>query len=340
MIARRHQLRRGVLLVAVGLAAASRGQTNLPTAASPGLDASTYQRLVDENLDLRRDQTRLTREANDLRRRNASLVLQVQELERKQAALTAALADYRSPEELKAELDRVRKERDTLSRDVERIRTEARTAAGGMAAPVPAAGSDLYRKLERENTELRGQLAAAQASVQSDSQARLAGSRRETQRAAQVEELNRELSAQRRELAQAAAHEKLLRTALVKVARKVHAYETTLRENEARRLALAAATNVVVGATARTSAPALLEAARKYVAAGRYRDAERLYLSGLQREPTNAPLHYSLGVLYDDYLQKPREAAIHYRRYLALNPTAPDAAIVRAWLLELDVESR
>ena len=344
MIARRQRLRHGALLVAVGLAAATWGQTNLPGGASPTLNAATYQRLVEENLELRREQARLTREANDLRRRNASLVLQGEEFERKQESLASALADLRPPDELKAELARVRKERDTLSHDVERIRAEAQAAAGGgpgQAGPSPGAASDLYRKLERENADLRAQLAAALSSSQNENKARLAASAREMQLAAQVEEVSRELAVQRREVAQAAAHDKLLRMALVKVARKVQAYETTLREAEARQIAQASATNVVmVGSASRNSIPVRIDAARKCVAAGQYREAERLYLAGLQRDPTNALLHYNLGVLYDDYLQNPREAAVHYRKYLALNPTAPDAAIVRSWLLELDVQAR
>jgi tetratricopeptide (TPR) repeat protein len=144
---------------------------------------------------------------------------------------------------------------------------------------------------------------------------------------------------------QAAAREKLLRTGLVKVARKVHAYEATLRETEARRLASEAVTNVVIvgsrpSPSPRAREPAVLDTARQHVAAGRYREAEKLYLTGLQRDPTNAQLHYNLGVLYDDYLQKPREAARYYRKYLSLNPAAADAGIVRSWLPELDAQSR
>ncbi len=335
-------------LILIGFSAFAQSNTT----AAPALDAADYQRLVDENLGLRREQSRLTRDANDLRRRNASLVLQVQELERKQEALSSALADLKAPDELKAELARVRKERDALNRDLERLRSETPAAAGrapAPAAPAPGAGSDLYRKLERDNAELRSQLATALAASQNETKAHAAAGLRETQLAAQVEEVTRELALQRREGEQAAAREKMLRTALIKVARKAQAYETTLREAEARRLAQSAATNVViVGAASRGPGPApvrkpepaLLDAARKAMAAGQYRDAERIYLAGLQRDPKNAQLHYNLGVLYDDYLQDPREAAAHYRRYLALNPAAPDAAIVRSWLVELDVRSR
>lgn len=347
------RVKRAVCCAVAGIilgASATLGQTNLP-AGAPILDAATYQRLVDENLDLRREQTRLTREGNDLRRRNASLVLQVQELERKQATLSSALAELKSPDELKAELARVRKERDTLSRDVERIRSEAPAPPGGVFGPaaggLPGAGTDLYRKLERENADLRAQVAAALAASGNETRAHQAASRRETQLAAQVEEATRQLAAQRGAVEEAAAREKLLRTALVKVARKVSAYETTLREMEASRLAREAATNVVIvgsrpspSPSPRAWEPAVLDIARQHVAAGRYREAEKLYLTGLQRDPTNAQLHYNLGVLYDDYLQKPREAARYYRKYLSLNPAAADAGLVRSWLPELDAQSR
>ncbi len=320
-------------------------QTNpVPASTDPAIGPESFRRLVDENVNLRQEQARLTREATDLRRRNASLALQVQELERKQESLSSALAGMQSPEELRAELQRLRQSRDALSREVERIRAEASAASptnGPAVTPAPAPGSDLYRKLERENAELRVQLGEAREAKQSEAREHQDASRRETQLQARSEELNAELLNARREIEQAAARERQLKLALVSVARKVRAYEAALRETPAKTAGPASSgvTNVIVPSR-RNLEPSLLDAARKSIAAGRYGDAERLYLSGLSRDPKSAQMHYNLGVLYDDYLQNPRLAAAHYRKYLELNPSAPDASIVRSWLVELDVKAK
>ena len=329
------------------LAGAAFGQSNAPSAASLAIDAGAYQRVVDENVDLRREQARLTREANDLRRRNASLLLQVQELERKQDALATALAGMQSPEELRTDLERTRKERDTLSREVERIRAEAQASEqprSPAAALSPAPDSDLYRRIERENADLRAQLAKASDSSQSASQARDAAGRRETQLKAQVDGLTAELAVLRHDIDQESAREKVFKAAIVKIARKSAAYEAALREATAKTVVVSASavTNIFPAASRRLPAPEApaLDAVRKAVAAGRYRDAERLCRDGLDHDPKNALLHYNLGVLYDDYLSDPRAAAVHYRTYLDLNPGAPDASIIRSWLIELDMKAR
>lgn len=336
-----------LLALSGGIELLAYSQTN-PPALVPALDAATYQRVVNENLDLRREQERLTRESTDLRRRNASLVLQVQEFERKLETLTAAMAGMQAPDELKAEVERLRRDRDTLSREVERIRSEAQTSRqGNVAAGIPAIApemplptSDLYRKLERENGELRDQLAKARESTQNETQARAASTLHEARLQAQVDELTREAESRRRELDQAVHREKRLTSALVKVARKAQAYEAELKAVAATTSAPPAKATVAVAPVKRTLVePTLLETGRKAIAAGRYADAEKLYMGGLERDPGNAALAYNLGVLYDDYLQSPRKAAVYYRKYLSLNPKAPDAALVRSWLLELDKKS-
>lgn len=313
----------------------------------PAIDAGSYERVVDENVDLRREQTRLTREANDLRRRNASLLLQVQELERKQDALATALAGLQSPEELRTELERTRQARDLLSREVERLRAEARAPDQShppATAPLPAPDSDLYRKLERENADLRAQLAKAVDASQNAGQARDASGQREAQLKTQVAGLTAELARLQHDVDQEAAREKVFKAAIVKIARKSIAYETALREATAKTVVVSApavtSTVAVVGQRPRAPELSPVDAVRKAMAAGRYRDAERLCREGLDRDPRNALLHYNLGVLYDDYLGDPREAAAHYRKYLDLSPGAPDASIVRSWLPELDMKAR
>ena len=72
--------------------------------------------------------------------------------------------------------------------------------------------------------------------------------------------------------------------------------------------------------------------AEAYRAMGRNDEARREFESILKRRPDYAPAHYGLALLYDDDLDDARNAAVHYRRYLALAPDAADAAKVREWL--------
>jgi Flp pilus assembly protein TadD len=79
--------------------------------------------------------------------------------------------------------------------------------------------------------------------------------------------------------------------------------------------------------------------AEVYRAMGKNRDARREFEAILERSPDYAPAHYGLAVLYDDELDDPRQAATHYRRYLALAPGAGDAAKVREWLRRAEEEN-
>jgi hypothetical protein len=54
----------------------------------------------------------------------------------------------------------------------------------------------------------------------------------------------------------------------------------------------------------------------------------------------DADSHYNLGILYDEQFHDQRRAAVHYRRYLKLRPTAPDVDIVRNWLRDIDLDKQ
>jgi tetratricopeptide (TPR) repeat protein len=68
--------------------------------------------------------------------------------------------------------------------------------------------------------------------------------------------------------------------------------------------------------------------------AGRFADAEATYRRGLARAPDTASLHLNLGILYELYLQRPRQALEHYRRYQALQ-AAPDPKVA-GWIALLE----
>ncbi len=77
-----------------------------------------------------------------------------------------------------------------------------------------------------------------------------------------------------------------------------------------------------------------------YAREGKFTDAEQEYLRALQLDPTDADVHYNLGILYDDELDSPEKAVVHYRRYLKLNPHGPDADEVRSWLMKLEMDMK
>ncbi|HEX5176325.1 MAG TPA: tetratricopeptide repeat protein, partial [Chthoniobacteraceae bacterium] len=73
----------------------------------------------------------------------------------------------------------------------------------------------------------------------------------------------------------------------------------------------------------RESPSKTMEAARKKAAAGDFRAAIRLYEDVLDGTAATAEAHYRLALLYDDKLQRPRDALHHFERYLELAPGGP-----------------
>lgn len=72
-----------------------------------------------------------------------------------------------------------------------------------------------------------------------------------------------------------------------------------------------------------------------YKAARQYERAESQFLKAAEMNPDDAALHYNLGILYDDNLNKPKKARQHYERFLELAPNDPDVPNVVKWLSEL-----
>jgi len=72
-----------------------------------------------------------------------------------------------------------------------------------------------------------------------------------------------------------------------------------------------------------------------YKAARQYARAEEYFLKALEMNADDPALHYNLGILYEDNLQKRKKARHHYERFLELAPNDPDAPNVVAWLKEL-----
>lgn len=66
---------------------------------------------------------------------------------------------------------------------------------------------------------------------------------------------------------------------------------------------------------------------------GKFDDARRNYLRALDADPDYALAHLNIAILYDLYLQEPKEALSHYLRYQQLLPK--EDAVVAKWIIEL-----
>ena len=129
----------GVLVA--GMICTAYAQAPERTSSPFRIEASAYQRLVDENLELRREQARREAEAGELRRRNASLLVDVQDLERRNNQFAVVMAQLKTPEDIKTEVARLESEKQGLIREIERLRralAEAMQPASN-SVPVPNA---------------------------------------------------------------------------------------------------------------------------------------------------------------------------------------------------------
>ncbi len=64
--------------------------------------------------------------------------------------------------------------------------------------------------------------------------------------------------------------------------------------------------------------------------------AEQAYIRALEVNPKYADAHFNIGTFYDSVLRNPQKAAAHYKRYLELKPTSPEAVQVAQWLKAIE----
>lgn len=351
-----------VFLFCFLLSSPSFAQTDV--AAGP-IDSATYQRVVEENLDLRKEQARLDVEAGTLRRKNAALLLDVQDLERKRDQLTVLVSQLKTPEETRVEITRLQSEKLVLVREIERLRQALAAVdvphSPNLPAPVaaPASGSDLFRKIEKENADLRIEVARARESALNESVGRAVVSKNETSLKEQVVELSARVKQtqsdleilQKREAAYKKAIEEQAKRAFVALSVKSEALSVKRELTDVKR-EMAEAKSELAEIKRKTEVPVgggeiqggrndqsvgvLMTAAGRLLAEKRIGEAEKLYLKALKQEPNNPLVCYNMGILYGDYLKNSGKAIKYYRRYLDLSPRASDAAIVRTWITDLE----
>lgn len=68
--------------------------------------------------------------------------------------------------------------------------------------------------------------------------------------------------------------------------------------------------------------------------------AEQAYINALEVNPKYADAHFNIGTFYDSVLRNPQKAALHYKRYLELKPTSPEAVQVGQWLAAIEGKNK
>lgn len=369
-----------------------------PVSAPPTAAGGTaYQELVNENLELRRRIESASQAETALRGENERLAGEMGELEKRVAQSLALIADLRRQTAGESDKTRLRDlEQRVQSAEAERVKlttelgtlrrqleqrpvptpTPAVAAAPAPVSPVapgaPAPGSDLFRRMERENLELKQRLAAVEsektkaeasrqdveaqgartataleeaAARQRNLESELATARQAAEQARQeLATLNQRVPELEQALRTASANAESGQTALQERERELQALREELqrrehRQTKAERMAtlLEQTRAEIRQANDRERRDMHYNMASVYAREGRAREAELEYLKALRLDPTDPDIHYNLGILYDDSLGDKARAAMHYRRYLQLAPNAPDHATVRAWLLRIEM---
>ncbi|MBM4149810.1 MAG: tetratricopeptide repeat protein, partial [Lentisphaerae bacterium] len=315
---------------------------------------------------------RLRKEMRDLDSRIAASAGLIADLRK---AGAAAGGDEQKAASLKARLDDAENQKARLEAELGSLNARLSELESSKAQPAPPtvmAGSDLFRKVEAENARLRERLVEMErrraeelAAVAADAAAKTNEVRQavEAAAAAEMDQIKAELSAasEREErdkqkieglLAEIPRLEDQLSTSralrdarpagsgpldLDAMQEELERREHRLRKAEKMAAMLQSARAEVREVSDREKRDMHYNMASVYMREGRFKDAEREYLQALEIDPTDAASHFNLGILYDDYMDEPRRASTHYRRYLKLAPHAPDSDQVKSWLIKLDM---
>jgi len=355
--------------------------------AEKGLDAGAYGELVEENLELRSMIDEKSREKESVHKENERLSRETKDLEGKITELVSVVQDLRkegasapgSPDriaELESSLATAKREKARLGEELQRLQQEQNTIPdSSVAGPPPLPGSDLFRRIEKENALLKEKLARIDAVRRKAEKDREKMAKREDLHKSEVEREIKKRKALGKELAEVRLVEKEHRKAVKKVLKQIPtmekkltdlrgrleekdtAFSATEKDLETMKAELQRREYRLMKAEKMTI---LMEKAREevtqvsdkekrdmhynmaavFAARGRSKDAEREYLRALRIDPADADVHYNLGILYDDELNGKHKAVMHYRRYLKLRPHANDVDKVKLWLIAAETELR
>jgi tetratricopeptide (TPR) repeat protein len=318
---------------------------------------------------VKKENTRLTRELKDLEEKMGQFASQIQDLKKKKALLRE---DPDKAMEMELRLAKAEGEKSRMANEVD----ELRKRISNLGAPPPSElppqpkegvqpGSDLFRQVEAENAFLKDRLASLEGereqAVKTSGEMTEAKDKSAEERAKmeaelkqskakekqhmevvkkllkQIPDMEKELTDLKKQVAQKQLALDAKEKDLDLLKQELEKREDRLTKAEKMTAVLATARKEVWAAHSRDSRDLHYNMAQVYSREGRFKDAEKEYLEALKLDPTDADVHYNLGVLYDDELKNKRQAAVHYRRYLKLRPDAPDVDTVRNWLMRLEL---
>lgn len=329
------------------------------------VDVSVYGEVLQENVMLRREIEKAAEDKEAINRQNLKLRGEVTDLEKRisefavlinqlqgQKSASAQSADTNQVMALEKQLADAEAEKARLKREMDAL--EERVAALA-ATPAPAAGevksdSDLFRQTEAENLRLRKQLAELQKAQEEAARAREMAEQLKTMTAEREEQkserrkLSERLPLLEQELNDLRATAQQKSSELLDRQRDMEAMQAELERREDRirkqeRMAdLMEKTREEVKQVSDAEKRDMhYNMALVYVKEGRFAEARDEYLRALRIDPSDAEVHYNLAILYDDELNEDRLAAMHYRKYLRLRPSAPDVDQVKDWLMRIDM---
>jgi len=250
---------------------------------------------------------------------------------------------------------------------------KSREAVAGRTAEPVKVGSDLYQKLENENmilrqklvdldlerqkaikaredTEKLGKLSTADARRAIEAQKQIKNKLDEVKTvdrkqkkiivdlATRIPEMEKELAALQKKLSDKDVLLKEKDKNLEAFSSEIQQRENRIRKVEKKLELMEQAQRDVGQVSDNEKRDMHYNMAAVYFQTGKYLDAEREYLRALQLDPTDADVHYNLGILYDENLKEKQKAAMHYRRYLKLKPGGADADAVKNWLTSIEVK--
>lgn len=314
------------------------------------------------------DNQRLRQEVQDLEDRLQQLAVTLQAAKKSEPSADAETVDKAL--ELENQLASMRSQNEQLVQEVADLK---QVLADRPAAASPATGSDLYRDLETRNAQLKEKLSQTQAELGEALAAAEAASRTDDKHDVEIRQAWETRDELRNQLAQAEDEGKKHRRVVEKLLRQIPRMEQQMagltaevetkdaimaaREKEFQAMKLELERREHRQVQAEKMAGVLDDARRDisavskrqqrdmhynmalvYAKEGKFRDAEREYLRALRLDPTDAESHYNLGILYDDEFNDKRRAAMHYRRYLKLNPHGQDADAVKGWLMQIQMK--
>jgi tetratricopeptide (TPR) repeat protein len=324
---------------------------------------------------LHKENIRLNKSVQDLESRVREFAAVIQDLKKdKKGDATTEVADL-SAQLIAAreENSRIKEEMAQLKEALASRPPASDTPGTTGKAPAPQPGSDLLRQLEENNARLKQRIAELETARREAAEDSLKMAGVSSQHAAEMRKVREAQGDLKARLAQSEASERKHRRTVERMLKEIPRLEKEIEklrsqlkrkdsalaaredEFETMKLELGRREHRLVQAEKMTT---VLDGARRdvtmankiqqrdmhynmgvvYAKEGNYREAEKEYLRALRIDPLDAGTHFNLGVLYDDELNNRRRAAMHYRKYLQLNPQGNDADTVRGWLMQMEMQ--